>query len=101
MNWPEFFSFRQMVTPLIIQVLFWVGVAGSVVVGLAALGDSPLGGLLIIVLGPLFVRIYCELLIVIFRIHDSLRTVERNTAPAQAALPEPAAPAAPAAPPVT
>jgi hypothetical protein len=80
-NWSDFFSFRQMVTPVIIQVLFWLGVAVSVVAGLFALGESPLGGLLLIVLGPLVVRIYCELLIVLFRIHDSLRAVERNTAP--------------------
>jgi hypothetical protein len=82
-NWSEFISFRRMVTPVIIQILFWIGVAGSVLVGLVALGnDEPVAGLLLIVLGPLFVRIYCELLIVIFRIHDSLRAVERNTAPA-------------------
>ena len=96
MNWSEFISFRKMVTPVIIQILFWVGVAGSIIAGLAAMaGDSVLGGLLILVLGPLFVRIYCELLIVIFRIHDSLRAVERNTAPGAPAtaetIPPPAA----------
>jgi hypothetical protein len=70
-----------MVTPVIIQVLFWLGVAVSVVAGLLEIGESPLGGLLLIVLGPLVVRLYCELLIVVFRIHDLLRAVERNTGP--------------------
>ena len=30
----EYLSFRKMITPLIIQILFWVGVAASVITGL-------------------------------------------------------------------
>lgn len=86
MNWSDFFSFRQMVTPVIIQVLFWLGVAVSVIGGLAAIaGDAPVLGLIWILVGPLIVRVYCELLIVVFRIHDSLRAIERNTAAPSAA----------------
>jgi hypothetical protein len=94
-NWSEFLSFRQMVTPVIIQVLFWLGVAGTVLAGLVALGDSPGSGLALIILGPLIVRIYCELLIILFRMHESLRNIERSTVPAPAAAPPAPMPPAP------
>jgi hypothetical protein len=82
MNWAEFFSFRRMITPVLIQVIFWLGVAISVIGGIGLIaGDRPGLGILWIVIGPLVVRVYCELLIVIFRIHDSLKAVEQNTSP--------------------
>lgn len=79
-----------MVTPLIIQVLFWIGVGLCVLVGLVNIslgaaapyggGKLVLSGVLYLLLGPLFTRIYCELLIIGFRILDTLRNIERNTA---------------------
>jgi len=85
-NWSDFFSFRQMDTPVIIQVLFWLGIAVSVIGGLAAIAsDAPVLGLTWILVGPLIVRVYCELLIVVFKIHDSLRAIERNKAAPSAA----------------
>lgn len=87
----DFLSFRKMITPGIIQVIFWLEVTGCVGAALFifASGDSltvavpfspKLFALLILVLGPLVARIYCELLIVLFRIYESLRVIERNTA---------------------
>lgn len=87
----DFLSFRKMIAPTIIQIIFWVGVIACVVFGLAVLagGDSLQGltpvsptvmGLLIIILGPIAVRVYCEILMVWFRIYESIRGVERNTA---------------------
>ncbi len=86
----DFLKFRKMITPIIIQVLFWVGVAGSVIGGLVAIGTSFgrygsgaagfLGGLLMLVLGPVFVRIYCELLILLFRIHETLNEIKDGLA---------------------
>ena len=35
-------------------------------------------GLFVIVLGPLFVRIWCEFVIVIFRINETLSELGRN-----------------------
>ena len=78
-----------MITPTIIQVIFWIGVAFCVLGGLATViagaashyggGSMVLRGLTVLILGPLFVRIYCELLIVIFRIHDRLGVIRDNT----------------------
>ncbi len=76
----DFLKFKKMITPIIIQVLFWVGVVISVVVGLGMMvagerGDAA-SGLLVIFLGPVGVRIYCELLIVVFSINDTLTDIK-------------------------
>lgn len=86
----DFLSFRKMITPVVIQILFWLGVLICVAAGLLLFAGSDslpssgfvsprLAGLLLIVVGPILVRIYCELLIVLFRIHESLRAIEHNT----------------------
>lgn len=81
----DFLNFKKMITPLIIKVLFWVGVALAIVGGLIAVvggatadyggGPAVLMGLVWIFLGPLIVRIYCELLIVIFSVNDTLTEI--------------------------
>lgn len=87
----KYISFDEMITPVIIKIVFWIGVAASVIFGLItafsglAVMFSPyggfegfmmfLGGLLTIVLGVLGVRIYCELLIVFFKMQESLVSI--------------------------
>jgi hypothetical protein len=93
----DFFSFRRMITPVIIQTLFWIFTAIAVIGGLALLfrgGSGTLLGLIWIVVGPLIARVYCEILIVIFRINETLTDIRSNTAPPGAAA-MPTAPAAP------
>ena len=81
----DFLAFRKMITPLIIQIIFWIGVVICVIGGLIALADSfAPQGLVALILGPLAVRIYCELLIVIFRINDTLTDIKHNTGRAAA-----------------
>ncbi len=91
----DFWSFRKMVTPVIIEILFWVGVivciiAGLILVvaGIKANQAQPVGvGVLILIFGPLVVRIYFEILIVIFRINETLTEIkhlmEGRQAPAE------------------
>ncbi len=96
MDLQDFLNFRRMVTPLIIKILFWVGVGISVLLGVGSVlggvirgisNDSLVavaGGLctgpLIIVLGILSVRIYSELLILAFQIHDTLVDIKNQLA---------------------
>lgn len=77
----DFLTFRRMVTPVIIQFLFWIGVLACIVTGISFLfsgggyyysGATRLFGLLVLLGGPLAVRVYCEILIVIFRINETL-----------------------------
>ena len=79
----DFWAFRIMVTPVIIQVLFWIGVITCLIVGLFSIfsGDYLMTrhvfkGIMIIIFGPIVVRIYCEILIVIFRINETLTEIK-------------------------
>lgn len=87
----DFLAFRKMITPTVIQIFFWLGIAVCVITALGVLsnGDvlaaaSPINptltAVLILVLGPILVRIYCELLMVLFRIYESLRAIELRKA---------------------
>lgn len=82
MELKDFANFDNMLTPAIIKILFWLGVALSIVIGLGMIvqgitsnfggGFTVFVGLLWLVLGPVATRIYCELLIVVFKIHENL-----------------------------
>lgn len=92
MKLSDFLSFDKMVTPFIIQAIFWIGVTFSVLSGLIMVGRgigsvfrgggtailAILVGLLWIVLGPLMTRVYCELLMVVFKIHDHLNDIKNS-----------------------
>ena len=83
----DFLTFRRMVTPVIIQILFWIGVAITVIAGLVLIfvggpnmsgGQAVLSGIVTVVLGPIFVRIYAELLIILFRINETLTDISNQ-----------------------
>ncbi|MCF6366802.1 MAG: DUF4282 domain-containing protein [Bacteroidales bacterium] len=76
----DFLFFLKMITPMIIQILFWIGVAGVVIMGLVTMFSGGfLQGLLMIILGPIGVRLWTELLIVVFKINDTLTDIRNNT----------------------
>ena len=70
-----FLTFRRMITPALIQVVFWLGAIAVVVYGVTIAGERPVLGILVIVGGVLLVRIWCELLILFFRIHETLISI--------------------------
>ncbi len=90
----DYLTFRKMILPILIQIIFWLGVIGCVVFGvitmiggLIAMAEGSSGalmagfltvlsGLATILLGPLVVRIYAELLIIFFRINDTLTDIK-------------------------
>ncbi len=90
----EFLSFRKMITPLIAEVLFWVGVGACVIVGIVSIvagasrtyggGWLVVRGILFILIGPLLIRIYCEVLLVFFRILDVVQEVRDRLGPRSA-----------------
>lgn len=76
----DFLRFEVMITPILIQVLFWIAVVAAIIVGILIIIDSgDARGLLIIIFGPILARIYAEILIVLFRINDHLRHIQHNT----------------------
>ncbi|HNY77338.1 MAG: DUF4282 domain-containing protein [Sedimentisphaerales bacterium] len=80
MNARQIFFFDSMLTPKIINFVYWLALLGVVVSGLASMfagfGGLTFGkflmGLFIIVGGAVAVRIWCELLIVLFKIHENI-----------------------------
>lgn len=78
----EFLTFQKMITPIVIQIIFWILVAVVVIAGVVSLfqgGIQVLFGLLTIVIGPIIVRIYCELIIILFRMYEALTDIKQNT----------------------
>ena len=80
----DFLKFEMMITPLVIQAIFWIAVVILVILGVVQIVASEGGvgiatGLATIILGPLLARIYCEIVIVFFRINDHLRAIQHNT----------------------
>jgi hypothetical protein len=81
MNARQIFFFDSMLTPKIINFVYWLALLGVVVSGLASMfagfGGLTFGkflmGLFIIVGGAIAARIWCELLIVLFKIHENIR----------------------------
>jgi hypothetical protein len=75
----EFLTFRYLITPILLQVVFWIFLVGVIVFGFVVMfgysyhRPEPLPGLLIILFGPVVLRFYVELLIVMFRVHESLQ----------------------------
>jgi len=72
----KFFKFERMITPFIIQVIFWVGFIIAIIGGIFMIisgitGDGGFGGvfigLMIMLIGPIAIRIYCEILIIAFK----------------------------------
>jgi len=84
----QFTSFDKMITPTIIKILFWLGLVVSVIAGFILIvtgatsryggGGQVLIGLLTLVIGPLAVRLQCEFIIIMFKIHESLVLIQTN-----------------------
>ena len=83
----DFLAFRTMLTPIIIQVVFWVGAAICVIAGLIYIlsgvgqyggGPNVVKGVILLFLGPIAVRIYCEILIIFFRINETLTEIQHT-----------------------
>jgi hypothetical protein len=92
----DFFAFRTMITPVIIQIIFWVGVAlcilfgiGFIIGGITADARFAVIGFITLILGPILVRIYCEILIIFFRINETLTEIKHTLEERRAAPPTP------------
>lgn len=79
----DLFFFDSMLTPKIITFVYWIMLLGTLVSGLTTMfteyGGGVLMGLLIIVGGAVTTRIWCELLIVLFKIHENLQKIANKS----------------------
>jgi len=93
MNFGELLSFRKMITPTIIQIIYFIALIANalsalviIIVGTAQGGFGGfVGGLIAavieLVLGSILIRVYCELLILAFKIYDELKAIRTGTPP--------------------
>jgi len=74
----DFFAFRRMLMPIFIHFFFWIGGLACVFVGIYDMiyQDGIWVGLQILVLGPIFIRVGCEFLILFFRINETLTEIK-------------------------
>ena len=74
----DFLTFRRMLSPVLIQVIFWVGVVLCIFSGIMDFfnGGGIVAGLQTLILGPILVRIACELLILFFRINETVTDIK-------------------------
>lgn len=76
----ELLNFDSMVTPKFISVFYWLLLVFVLLSGLGVMfTGSVLAGLLGIVIGAIGVRVWCELLIVMFKIHENIKKIAERT----------------------
>lgn len=82
METKDVFFFDNMLTPKIIVVVYWLMLLSAVVSGLGLIfgAGSFFGGLGAIIGGVIGARIFCELLIVAFKINEALQEMRGQTA---------------------
>ena len=85
----EFLSFDKMITPTLIKIIFYIGCALSVIAGIIMIisgvnsyyggGAQVFMGIVLLILGPFLTRIYCELLIVQFKMQEHLAHIRKTS----------------------
>lgn len=73
----DFIFFRRMLTPVLIQIVFWAAVIFFIISGFIDMfGEQGVwNGIKILILGPITARIICETLILFFQINASLTDI--------------------------
>ena len=84
MDWNKFLNFDQLITPSVIKFIYILSSLGVVIYFLFALPGGPYGispgwRILGILLSLFGVRLYCELMIVMFKISENTSIMANNT----------------------
>ncbi|ABK89220.1 DUF4282 domain-containing protein [Francisella tularensis subsp. novicida] len=86
----KFISFDSMITPSIITFLFWLMIIIIFISGFVTIIGSfgyyygvnqlqIIYGILYIIIGSLSAKVFCEILIVLFKINENLKEIAKNT----------------------
>ena len=71
-----FLNYEYMITPGILKILSYIGAVIAIIAGLFTAFTADLfGGLAVAVGGPIVLRIYAELMLVIFELHKEVRKI--------------------------
>jgi len=78
----DFVLFRRLIFNLFVIVAFWIGVIVIIWRGIRLGNELDINGVVVFILVILSIfvwRLFCEILIVIFRINDTLTIIKNNT----------------------
>ncbi len=82
----NFLSFDEMLTPRLITLLYWLLLLGAIAMGLNMMFGGYggfsfsgfLSGLATMLAGALGARVWCELLIVLFKMNEALQEIRKK-----------------------
>lgn len=78
----DFIFFRKLITPFIIQLLFWLSVLFFLFVAARDITHHAyLTAAQVIIFGPLLSRVVCEVLLLFFRIYDRVDNIDQKLQP--------------------
>lgn len=78
----EFLTFRKVIAPIVLQVLFWIDITMAVVGGLYLIsrgGYAVIVGLVCLILSPIIIRVFFEAAIVFFRMYQAIKEINDKT----------------------
>ncbi len=90
----DFLKLKKLITP-IIPILFWTGVIICILAGIALINigfgsedhidaiNMTFLGIGCLIFGPIALRLFCELLIILFAIHDTLADIKKQLKPSE------------------
>ena len=82
----ELLNFKKLITPKVITFVYWLMLAGSLIAGITVMNMGYrsitlvqfLVGIGVMVVGIVIARIWCELLIVLFKMNEALQDIRSN-----------------------
>ena len=73
-----FFNYEYMITPGILKILSYIAAVVVVIMGILALTADAVTGISMILLGPIVIRIYAELMLIVFEVHKELKKISEK-----------------------
>lgn len=74
----DFLFFEKMLTPKIITFVYWLGCIIVVITAIVLLFSGEVLSAIAALISVILVRIYCELMIVAFKINESLQVIRER-----------------------
>ena len=75
MDWNKFINFDELIMPSVIKVIYVLGSIGVIISSIFILSEEPLMAIVVLLGGLLAVRLYCELIIVLFKISANISKI--------------------------
>ena len=75
----DFLFFDKMIMPKVITIIYWLGLVGCVLGGLGTMFTASFWtGLGIVVFGVIGVRLYCEIIMLFFKMNEALQAIRNK-----------------------